>query len=59
MANPQQQARDNMRRARPQGVPPNELRPLNLYYDHGSAKQTFHPLTGCHVHRWCHKAALR
>lgn len=35
-----------MRGARPQGGPPNELRPPNLYYDHGNARQTFHPPTG-------------
>ena len=43
VANPQQQARDNMRGARPQGGFPNELRPPNFYYDHGNARQTFHP----------------
>ena len=32
-----------MRGARPQGGPPNELRPANLYYDHGNARQTFLP----------------
>ena len=42
VANPQQQARDNMRGARPQGGPPNELRPPNLYYNHENARQTFH-----------------
>ena len=35
-----------MRGARPQGGPPNELRLPNLYYDHGNARQTFHPPTG-------------
>ena len=35
-----------MRGARPQGGPLNELRPPNLYYDHGNARQTFHPPTG-------------
>jgi hypothetical protein len=45
VANPQQHAIDNMREARPQGVPPNELRPPNLYYDHENAMQTFHPST--------------
>jgi hypothetical protein len=35
-----------MRGARPYGVPPNEFRPPNLYYDHGNARQTFHPPTG-------------
>ena len=43
VANPQQQARDNMLGARPQGGPPNELRPPNLYYDHENARQSFHP----------------
>ena len=46
VANPQQQARDNMRGVRPQFGPPNELRPPNLYYDHGNARQIFHPLAG-------------
>jgi hypothetical protein len=32
-----------MRGARPQGVPANELRPPNLYYDHSNARQIFHP----------------
>ena len=45
MANPQQ-ARDNIRGARPQGGPPNELRPPNLYYDHDNARQTFHRPAG-------------
>ena len=45
VANPQEHARDNMRGARPQGGPPSELRPPNLYYDHGNARQTFHPPT--------------
>ena len=35
-----------MQGARPQGGPPNDLRPPNLYYDHGNARQTFHPLAG-------------
>lgn len=35
-----------MRGARPQSGPPNELRPLNLYDDHGNAKQTLHPPAG-------------
>ena len=30
----------------PQGVLPNELRPPNLYYDHGNAREIFHPLLG-------------
>ena len=42
VANPEQQARDNMRGARPQGGLPNELRPPNLYYDHENARQSFH-----------------
>ena len=46
VANPQQQARDNMRGARPQDGLPNELRPPNLYYDHGNVRQTFHPPAG-------------
>ena len=46
VANPQQQARENMRGARPQGGAPSELTPLNLYYDHGYAKQTSHPPAG-------------
>ena len=46
VANLQQVARDNMRGARPQGGAPNELRPLNLYYDHGNARQTSHPPAG-------------
>ena len=46
MANPYQQARDNARGARPHGGPPNELRPPNLHYDHGNARQTFHPPIG-------------
>ena len=32
-----------MRGARPQGGPPNELGPPNLYYDHGNTRQTFYP----------------
>ena len=32
-----------MRGARPHGGVPNELRPPNIYYDHGNARQTFHP----------------
>ena len=35
-----------MRGARPQGGPPYELRPLNLYYDHENARLTFHPPAG-------------
>ena len=35
-----------MRGARPQGGPQNEIRPPNLYYDHGNARQTFHPPAG-------------
>ena len=35
-----------MRGFSPQGGPPNELRPPNLYYDHGNARQTFHPPAG-------------
>jgi hypothetical protein len=46
VANPQQQVRDNMRGARPHGMPPNKFRPPNLYYDHGNARQTFHLPTG-------------
>ena len=46
VANPYQQARDNMQGARPQGGPPNDLRPLNLYYNHENARQTFHPPVG-------------
>ena len=42
VANPYQHASDNMRGARPQGGPPNDLRPPNLYYDHVNARQTFH-----------------
>ena len=43
VANPQQQAQDNMRGARPQGKGINDLRPPNLYYDQGNARQNFHP----------------
>ena len=46
VANPQQVARNNMRGARSQGGAPNELRPPNLYYNHGNATQTSHPPTG-------------
>ena len=46
VVNLQQQARDNMREARPQGGPPNELRQPNLYYDHDNARQTFYPSAG-------------
>ena len=47
VANPQQVAMDNMRGARGQhGGNQNELRPPNLYYDHGNARQTFHPPAG-------------
>ena len=35
-----------MRGATPQGGSPNELRPQNLYYDHGNARQIFHPPEG-------------
>ena len=35
-----------MRGARPQGGATNELRPPNLYYDHGNVRQTSHPLAG-------------
>ena len=35
-----------MRGARPQGGATNELRPPNLYYDYGNARQTSHPLAG-------------
>ena len=46
VANPYQHARDNRRGARLQGGPSNDLRPPNLYYDHGNARQTFHPPAG-------------
>ena len=46
MTNPQQQAMNSMRGARPQGGPLNEFRTPNLYYDHGNARQTFHPPAG-------------
>ena len=46
MVNPQQQAQDNMRCARSHGEGANDLRPPNLYYDYGNAKQTFHPPVG-------------
>ena len=46
VANPHQQARDNMRGVRPQGGPLNELRAPNLYYDLENAKQIFHHPTG-------------
>ena len=46
VANSQQQARDNMRGARPQSGAPNELRQPNLYYDHGNSKQIFYPPAG-------------
>ena len=45
VANPQQ-ARDIMRGAKPRGGPPNEFRPPNLYYNHGNAREIFHPPTG-------------
>ena len=35
-----------MRGARPQGGAPNELRPPNLYYDHGNSRQTSHAPAG-------------
>ena len=35
-----------MRRTRPQGGVLNELRPPNLYYDHGNARQISHPPAG-------------
>ena len=38
--------RDNMSGARPQGGRPNDLRPPNLYYDHGNARLTFHRPAG-------------
>ena len=43
VANPQQQAQENVRGARPQGAVAKKLRPPNLYYDHRSARQTFPP----------------
>ena len=46
VANPCQQARDNIRGARPHGGPSNDLRPPNLYYDYRNARQRFHPLAG-------------
>ena len=46
VSNPQQQAHENMRGARPHGEVTNDLRPLNFYYDHGNARQTFHPPAG-------------
>ena len=46
VANPQQQAQDNMRGARPHGEGANDLRPPNLSYNHGNARQTFHPPAG-------------
>ena len=46
VANPEQQAHDNMRGARPQNEIINNLRPPNLYYEHGNARQTFHPPAG-------------
>ena len=42
---PQQQAKDNMKGARSQSGPPNEVRPPNLYYNHGNARSSFHPPT--------------
>ena len=43
VANPQQQAQEIMKGARPQGAVANELRPPHLYYDQRNARQTFHP----------------
>ena len=44
--NPQQQSQDNMRGARPQNEGTYDFRPSNLYYDHGNARQDFHPTSG-------------
>ena len=47
VANPQQVAMDNMRGERGQhGGNQNELKPPNIYYDHGNARETFHPPAG-------------
>ena len=46
VVNPQQQAQENMRGVQSHGAVANDLRLPNLYYDHGNARQTFHPPVG-------------
>ena len=46
MGNPYQQAKNNVRGARPPGGPSSDLRPPNLYYDQANYRQTFHPPVG-------------
>lgn len=49
MANPYQQARDNLRGERMAQNLIMNLGPPNLYYDHGNAKHTFHPPASLHT----------
>lgn len=50
MANPYQQARENLRgERRPHGGHPNDIRPPNLYYDYGNSRQTFQPPSGIQI----------
>ena len=46
VTNSQQQVQENMRGAQLQGAVANDFRPPNLYYDHESARQTFHSPAG-------------